>query len=121
MPRTKQTVVRLTHPNDPTEWYDCLLPITEGDIEDGKFASDETSPIKVKRNLLLGVLQAWSFDDKPSLEGIREMDLDTFNWLSEKLAYESGFRSTAEKKGSSPLSAPTTAPAAGASRKNSTS
>lgn len=97
MPRIKDTPDRrLTHPKEAGEWYD-VRKIRAGDLSGLEAVAGN---IKISHELLSKLIVAWSFDDDVSIEGVHELDLDTYLWLCSEITNLSGVRDDAEKKGS---------------------
>ncbi|MCC6959230.1 MAG: hypothetical protein IT301_05235 [Dehalococcoidia bacterium] len=104
---SKKTV-RLTHPTEPGAWVEVRLPLSAGDTElmrDGSLVS------MITIDVLAAVITAWSEPHPISLETVRQLDLDTFNWLASEVQSRSGIMDDPEKKASNESSSPTTEPA----------
>ena len=80
--------------------------------------SDGTS-IAMSLDLAAEVIKEWSYPEPVTIENVRDLDVDTFVWLSTQIQEASGIRSDAEKKGSGSSSPAPSDPAGDDSPPNS--
>lgn len=97
-----KSVHRLDHPTEEGAWFD-VRPVTAGDLE---LLTAEGNAIKLSFDALAAVMIAWSYEELPSVETVRRLDLDTYLWLNEQLLTLSNVRSDSEKKDSEDASSP---------------
>ena len=102
----KKTNKRLEHPTEPGAWFVVRLPLSAGDL--AAMRSDGTS-IAMSLDLAAEVIKEWSYDAPISLETVKDLDVDTFVWLSKELQEASGIRTEDEKKDSATSSSATLA------------
>ena len=86
---------RLQHPKEPDGWVVVRVPLSAGDLEGVRA---EGGRVAVSLDLMAAIIQEWSYGVPVTLENIRALDLDTFNWLSQAIIDESGVRTEEEKK-----------------------
>jgi hypothetical protein len=122
-------VTRFIPPHEPESWFD-VRALRTGDLE---VLEAEGSQVKMTRESLATVIQAWSYEDPVTLENVNLLDLETFLWLCEAALDFSKIRSAVEKKGStsglsaqrppapadSPKSSPTSEKSSGSRRRGS--
>ncbi len=96
---------RLEHPTEPGTWFTVRLPLSVGDMAK---AGDASNLAEVKLYTLAGAITAWSYDAPVSREAVGNLDLKTFQWLSDLVFEESQLREEDEKNASGSSSDPTT-------------
>lgn len=107
MALVKKQIKRLEIPHEPGEWMDVRVPLAAGDMA-GLTAAD--GEIGMSLDLMVSVVQAWSYPEDISRETIDLLDLDTMVWLAQAVTEASGVKDEAEKKDSVNSSPPTSAP-----------
>jgi hypothetical protein len=112
----KKTNKRLEHPTEPGAWFVVRLPLSAGDL--AAMRSDGSS-IAMSLDLAAEVIKEWSYDAPVSLDTVKDLDVDTFTWLSREIQEASGIRSEDEKKDFGSSSSPTLALVEGDSPKSS--
>lgn len=88
---------RLAILHEPGQWVE-VRPLTAGDVDGLDVAT--SGMIRIALEKLADVIIAWSYDEPPSLDAIKRLDLDTFLWLGPAALRASGVRDDDEKKGS---------------------
>ena len=104
MALVKKQNKRIQHPTEPEAWFEVRLPLSAGDL--ASMHSDGTS-IAMSLDLAAEVIKAWSYPEPVTLENVRDLDVDTFVWLSQQIQEASGIRTDGEKKDSGGISSPT--------------
>jgi hypothetical protein len=102
---------RIPIPHEPHEWVE-LRPLTAGQMLDLQPGADAMSAGELAVHIVLGALSAWSYDAPLTAESIRDLDADTFRWLTET-APTTGRRGEEERANLGSGSSPTSDPAAG--------
>lgn len=95
-------IERLEHPTEPGAWVTVRLPLSAGDLESMRADGNR---VAVSLDLLAAMIQEWSYGVPVTLEAVRSLDLDTFQWLSKEVQERSGIR-TEEEKNASGASSP---------------
>lgn len=93
---------RLEHPTEAGAWVTVRVPLSAGDLENMRADGNR---VGVSLDLLATMIQDWSYGVPVTLDNVRALDLDTFNWLSQEIINESGIR-TEEEKNASGASSP---------------
>lgn len=96
----KTTTVEI--PGEPGQTV-TYRPLTAGDIDDIVRANGQVETMTYVQKSVV----SWSYDVPPTLENIRRLDLETFNWLANVVQSDSGIREDEEKKDSDSQSSPT--------------
>ena len=115
---TKQNK-RLPHPSEPDAWFVVRVPLTVGDMEVMGAPGNPDTLISFKICAIERSLIEWSYPLPLTPEAIRDLDVDTFNWLVKEIFASAQLRDTAEKKDSDSSSPPITEPATESGRKSS--
>ncbi len=97
--------IRLEVPHEPGQWVE-VRPLMGADMES---LDVEAGRIKISFALLAEIVLAWSYDEPPSIDTIRRLDIDTILWLDRAALKASGVRDDDEGKGS-PASSPSGTP-----------
>ena len=117
MALVKTTIKRLDHPTENGAWFVVRTPLMAGDLEG--LTSSGDNRITVSFELMGSVIQEWSYEEPISVEALRTLDIDTYNWLVHSIFRVSGIQTDLEKKGSGSSSPVASAPDAEPSLVNS--
>lgn len=100
----KKEIRTLQHPTEPDAWVKVRLPLAAGDMEGLRI---DGTRVGMTFDLMASVIVEWSVPEPISLETIRLLDMDTFNWLNTEIVAASGIRGEEKKETSDTASLPT--------------
>jgi hypothetical protein len=92
-----QHVQHVDIPHEPGQWIE-IRPVTAGQVADLQKDSVAESSAAVAIKTLVGCIVAWSYEAPVSIESLRELDYETFQWLETQISVTSGLRSEDQKK-----------------------
>lgn|GEM_PF-5362252 len=78
----EKSIRRFEHPKEPGAWFELEGPLSAGDLS---AVGNSTDLSDVKFRLLTHVLRGWSYDTPISPETVGQLDVETFNWLTEQV------------------------------------
>lgn len=96
---SKTAPTRFEIPHEPGQWVD-LRPITYDQVEKAKANNDPMAALAL-------AVMAWSYDAPVNEENVRDLDVQTANWLAERLAEVCGVD---QGEATAAVSTPTTSP-----------
>ncbi len=83
-------------PHEAGQWVELRLPICAGDLAEMRA---DGKKIRASLDLMVSVVQAWSYDVPVTSEHVNSLDVKTFAWLDGLIQEHSGLRDDDEKKG----------------------